>query len=400
MMRLIIKHFHKLKKKINQLLSSKIENIFQSRAAINVTSPALPPLREVLPLLKIIWMSKKVTNMGVFHKEFESQLQKYLGAPHISLFSSGTSALITTLKSLELEGEVITTPFSFIATINAIVWAGFKPVFVDIDKKSLNINPELIEQRINHRTVAIVAVHCYGNPCDINSLIAICNKYKLKLIFDGAQAFDSKLNGKNIVNYGDMSILSFHATKVFTTFEGGAIICQTLNQKRKLDKLKNFGFNSQDDIDLIGLNFKMNEFCCLLGIIQLKYIKKYLKKRKLLAEVYRQKLINSTGISLIEIESNHDINNSYFPILIEKDYLLSRDELISKLQIRGINLRKYFFPLLSNLKMYNHLDSSDLSNLPVANDIANKVVCLPIYPDLKLKELKKIAHYINNPDEI
>ena len=361
---------------------------------INVTSPALPPLSEVISLLKIIWENKRLTNQGPFHDQFEKELCKYLNVENISLFTNASLAILTSIKALRLTGNIITTPYTFVATTHAIKWAGLEPKFVDINPSDCNINPKLIENAIDDDTSAILAVNCYGNPCQINNLTKISKEHNIKLIIDAAQSFGVKYKKENIFIGGDLSVVSFHATKTFNTFEGGAVITKNLEIKKRLDKMKNFGFEDEINITEIGLNCKMNEFSSLLGIVQLKYIDEYLKKRKKIAETYFKYLSNIEGIETFTREKFIESNNTYFPIIVNSKYPKNRDELYRLLRSNGILTRRYFYPLISNLKMYSHLNSSKRSNLPEANRIAKQVLCLPIYPDLSKEDQYRILDLI------
>ena len=361
---------------------------------INVTSPALPPLNEVIPLLKTIWDSKVVTNQGPLHDQFEKELCKYLEVKNITLFNNASSAILTSLKALKLTGNIITTPYTFVATIHAIDWAGLEPKFVDINPYDFNINPKLVEDAIDKNTSGILAVNCYGNSCDINSLEKISKKYNIKLLIDAAQSFGTKNHNRNIFKAGDLSIISFHATKTFTTFEGGAVISKSLELKKILDRMKNFGFEDEIKISESGLNSKMNEFSAALGIVQLKYIDKYLMKRNDIAKLYYEKLSSYKGIKTFSISNLIQSNNTYFPILVDENYPVTRDELYESLKAIGVFSRRYFYPIISNLKMYSHLPSSKKSNLPVANKLSEQVLCLPIYPELKIEDQLKIINHI------
>ena len=363
---------------------------------INVTSPELPPLSEVISLLEKVWKSKILTNQGPFHDQFENELCKYLDVKNISLFNNASLAILTSLKALKLTGNIITTPYTFVATTHAISWAGLEPKFVDIRSSDFNINPKIVENAIDENTSAILAVNCYGNPCDIKSLEKISKKHNLKLIIDAAQSFGVRCPKENIFKGADLSILSFHATKTFTTFEGGAVICKKKETKIKLDKMKNFGFEDEVNISEIGLNCKMNEFSSILGIVQLKYINNNLLKRKIIADRYFKNLSNIKGIELLSEKLLHESNNTYFPVIVSGEYPISRDQLYQSLKSIGVFTRRYFYPITSNLKMYSNLKSSNKLNLPVANRTANQILCLPIYPDLKNDDQFKVIKLIKD----
>lgn len=366
---------------------------------IFVTQPSLPPLDEFVGALKSIWDSKWLTNAGPFHEEFEKKLTDYLGVKYLSLFSNGTLALITALQSLRITGEVITTPFSFVATTHSLWWNGIKPVFVDIEPNLFNLNPEKIEAAITPKTTAIMPVHVYGNPCEMDKIQRIADTYGLKVIYDAAHAFGVKIDGNSVLNYGDMSILSFHATKVFNTIEGGAIICHDENTKKRIDYLKNFGYAGEETVIAPGINAKMNEIQAAYGLIQLNYMEDVFINRKKITNKYRELLKNTNGISFFSDISSVTHNYSYFPIIVEKElYGIDRDELNHKLKEHNIIGRRYFYPLISQFPTYKGLDSSSPSNLPIAEQITKKVFCLPIYPDLKLEDVERICGIINNKD--
>jgi dTDP-4-amino-4,6-dideoxygalactose transaminase len=371
----------------------------KNKETIYVTQPNLPPLEKLKPYLEEIWKNKILTNNGPFHKKFEKKLAQYLGVKYVNLFANGTLALVTALQELRITGEVITTPFSFAATTHSLWWNNVQPVFVDIEKDTFTLDVEKIEAAITPKTTAILPVHVYGNPCNVEKLQEIANIYGLKIIYDAAHAFGVKINGNSILNFGDLSVLSFHATKVFNTFEGGAIICHDEQTKKRIDYLKNFGFAGETTVIAPGINSKMNEFQAALGLLQLEYVEKNIKKRKTIAEYYRKCLKNVNGISFLQDIGNIKNNYSYFPILVNKDeYGITRDELYNKLKENGIYGRRYFYPLISNFPTYRALKSASVENLPVANEIAEKVICLPIYSDLQLSYVDKIMEIITNYD--
>ena len=362
---------------------------------ITVTSPLLPPLEEFIPYLEKIWDSKWITNNGQFHQQLEEALCDYLGVKYISVFTNGTLPLITALQALRITGEVITTPYSFVATTHALWWNGIKPVFVDIDPKTLNLDPKKIERAITPKTTAIMPVHVYGNPCDMEEIQAIADKYGLKVIYDAAHAFGVRINGESILNFGDMSTLSFHATKTYNTIEGGALICHDEKTKKRIDYLKNFGFAGETEVVAPGINAKMDEVRAAYGLLNLKYVDKAIDNRKIIAQTYREGLKQIKGISCL-----HDIegirhNYSYFPIFVdEKEYGLTRDELYQKLKDNNILGRRYFYPLISDFSTYRELDSAKPSNLPIANKVADQVICLPIYDNLELKDVERVISKI------
>ncbi len=362
---------------------------------IYVTQPFLAPLDEFIPLLSEIWNNKIITNGGPYHQALENALCEYLGVKYISLFSNGTLGLITALQTLRIGGEVITSPYSFVATSHSLLWNGIKPVFVDIDPHSFNINTDLIESAITPQTTAIMPVHCYGQPCDLERIEKIADAYNLKVIYDAAHAFGVNINGQSILNFGDLSVLSFHATKVFNTFEGGAIISPDLKTKQRIDHLKNFGFVDEVTVVAPGINAKMSEINAAFGLLQLKYHDQSIASRKRIDEIYRKKLLHVKGISLHHIDDNLQYNYAYFPVLVNSEYPLSRDDLYFKLRDAGIFARRYFYPLISDFPMYRSLTSAQNSNLPVARQISNQILCLPIYPDLNEIQQDQVINLIS-----
>ncbi|WP_194788166.1 DegT/DnrJ/EryC1/StrS family aminotransferase [Pseudomonas sp. UFMG81] len=351
---------------------------------ITVTSPLLPPLEEFLPYLESIWESKRLTNAGPFHEQLEQELAEHLGVEHISLFSNGTLALVTALQALRVTGEVITTPYSFVATGHSLLWNNLKPVFVDIDPRTNNLDPQRIIEAITPETTAILPVHCYGIPCDVDAIQEIADTYGLKVIYDAAHAFGVRQDGKSILNNGDLSILSFHATKVFNTFEGGAIICKDEKLKRRIDFLKNFGYVDETVIMATGINGKMNEIQAAFGVLQLRHIDDALQRRRRVFERYREALKGLDGITLLQQPQGLDWNYAYCPILIdEKRFGASRDMVYQLYRDQNILVRRYFYPLICEFPMYRGLASSNLERLPNALEISRQVLCLPIYPDLE-----------------
>lgn len=334
---------------------------------IYVTQPFLPPLEEFIPYLEKIWASKWLTNVGPFHEQLEAELCEYLGVEHIALFTNGTIALITALQALRITGEVITTPYSFVATAHSLLWNGIKPVFVDVDPNTLNLDPAKIEAAITPQTAAIMPVHCYGHPCDTKAIQKIADNYNLKVIYDAAHAFGVQDGQGSILRHGDLSVLSFHATKVFTTFEGGAIVCPDAKTKVRVDQLKNFGHVGEVTVVAPGINGKMSEFNAALGLLQLKYIDQALARRKKIDADYRERLKGEKGIHCIGDSGEKVANYAYFPILVGPDYPISRDDLYEKLKANNIHPRRYFYPLISDFPMYRGLPSAHRENLPGRN---------------------------------
>jgi len=347
-----------------------------------VTQPYLPPLEEFLPYLREIWGSKWLTNNGQFHQKLEKSLAEYLGVPHISLFANGTLALITALQALRISGEVITTPFSFVATTHALHWNGIRPVFVDIEPDSFNLDPRRITEAITQQTSAILPVHVYGRPCRIEAIQEIADNHGLKVIYDAAHAFGVRQDGSTILGAGDFSILSFHATKVFNTFEGGAGISPNARTKARIDDLKNFGFADEVTVLAPGINAKMNEVQSAFGLLQLTHIETMLAGRGRVAARDNAGLAGVRGITLPGNPAGVELNHSYFPVLVEAHYPLGRDGLYNKLREHNIFSRRYFYPLISAFPMYRNLPSAVPGNLPVASAVAARVLCLPIFPDL------------------
>ncbi|MHB0764602.1 DegT/DnrJ/EryC1/StrS family aminotransferase [Stutzerimonas sp. NM35] len=361
---------------------------------ITVTSPLLPPLEEFIPYLEQIWTSRILTNGGAMHQQLEQALCDYLGLEHIALFANGTLALVTALQSLRITGEVITTPYSFVATAHSLLWNGIKPVFVDIDPATLNLDPLKIEAAITPSTTAIMPVHCYGNPCDIAAIERIAEIYNLRVIYDAAHAFGVRDEGGSILRHGDLSVLSFHATKVFNTFEGGAIICPDAKTYRRIGHLKNFGFVNETTVIAPGINGKMNEVSAAFGLLQLQHIDQALARRREIDRLYRVLLDGLSGVRCVESLAYEHTNHAYFPILVEPEFPLARDELYQRLRENNILARRYFYPLISDFPMYRALPSAEPANLPVARSVASKVICLPIYPDLADEDVETICNLI------
>ncbi len=359
---------------------------------IYVTQPFLPPLEEFIDSLKIIWENKWLTNNGPFHQQFEKALADYLGVKYISLFSNGTLALITALQTLKITGEVITTPYSFVATTHALWWNGIKPVFVDIEPEYLNIDPKKIESAITSNTTAILPVHVYGNPCQMEKIQKIADTHGLKVIYDACHAFGVKKKDTSILNHGDLSVLSFHATKIFNTFEGGAIVCHDEKTKRRIDDLKNFGFRDEVTVVTPGINAKMNEFQSALGILQLKYLEQNIQKRKKIVERYHANLSTIKGITYLKKEENVSSNYAYFPILITDEYGLTRENVYELFKENNILSRRYFYPLISQFSSYHELPSA--KNLSIAEKVSSQILCLPLYPDLKDETIDLICNLL------
>lgn len=363
---------------------------------IYVTQPYLPPLEEFYPYLQKIWDSKILTNCGPFHHQLEDALCSYLGVKHICLFTNATIALVTALQSLRITGEVITTPYSFVATSHSLLWNGIKPVFVDVDPKTLNLDPKKIEAAITPQTTAILPVHCYGHPCDVDAIQEIADTYNLKVIYDAAHAFGVQCHCGSVLNHGDLSILSFHATKTFNTFEGGAIVCPDSKTKIRIDQLKNFGHVGETNVVAPGINGKMSEFSAALGLLQLGYIGQALDRRKAIDTAYRSQLRNVKGIHCLDDSGEKVSNYAYFPILVDDDYPVSRDVLYQRFKQIGIHPRRYFYPLISEFPMYRGFPSARSENLSVATNASRKVLCLPMYPNLADETVVDVCLFIGS----
>jgi dTDP-4-amino-4,6-dideoxygalactose transaminase len=363
---------------------------------IYITQPDLPPLQEFQSYLEKIWINKVLTNGGPFHQELESALCEYLGVKYISLFINGTLALVTALRALDITGEVITTPYSFVATAHSVLWNGIRPVFVDIDPETLNLDPSKIEAAITPNTTAILPVHCYGRPCDTAAIGQIAAERGLKVIYDAAHAFGVKQEGRgSILLDGDLSVLSFHATKVFNTVEGGAIVCGSAEMKKHIDHLKNFGITDEVTVSELGINGKMSEINAAFGLLQLRYVDTAIARRGEIDRQYRSLLANIPGIRCVDTSGPKVTPNySYFPIFVDPTYSLSRDQLYEKLKSNNIFTRRYFYPLISEYSMYRGLPSADSENLPVATETASKILCLPLYPNLSDRDVSTIVELI------
>lgn len=366
-----------------------------NKKQITVTSPLLPPLEEFIPYLHKIWDSKWITNMGQFHQQLEEALCDYLGVKYISIFTNGTLPLITALQALEIKGEVITTPYSFVATTHSLWWNGIKPVFVDIDPITCNIDPNKIEAAITPQTTAIMPVHVYGTPCDMDAIQAIADKYGLKVIYDAAHAFGVKQNGKSVLAAGDMSTLSFHATKVFNTIEGGALICHSAEMKKQIDYLKNFGFEDEITVVAPGINGKMDEIRSAYGLLNLRQVDKAIDIRKKIVQQYRNALQGISGISFMNDIEGVRHNYAYFPIFVDAEkYGMTRDELYFKMKAKNILGRRYFYPLISTFSTYKDLESSNPKKLPISVKMADSVICLPIHTELTDEDVKRVIEAI------
>lgn len=363
----------------------------ENKKVITVTSPLLPSLDDFMPYLQDIWNRKWLTNNGHYHQELEKALCKYLKVPYISLFTNGTLPLITALQALRITGEVITTPYSFVATTHSLWWNGIKPVFVDIDPVTGNLDPDKIEAAITPRTTAIMPVHVYGQPCDTKRIQEIADKYGLKVIYDAAHAFGVEVNGESILNAGDMSTLSFHATKVYNTIEGGALVIHDEATKKRIDYLKNFGFAGETTVVAPGINSKMDEVRSAYGLLNLKQVDAAIEARHRVAEQYREALRDVPGIRVMEDIPGVRHNYSYFPIFIDEEkYGMTRDELYFKMKENNVLGRRYFYPLISEFSTYRGLESARPGNLPIATQMAESVICLPMYHTLSVKDVERI----------
>lgn len=359
-----------------------------------VTQPHLPPLEDFLPALRQIWDSRVLTNGGPFHQKFEQALCKYLGVGHVSLFTNGTIALVAALQALRVTGEVITTPYSFVATAHSLLWNGIKPVFVDVNPHTLNLDPAKIEAAITPYTTAILAVHVYGHPCDIEAIQKIADNYNLRVIYDAAHAFGVQCHCGSLLNHGDLSVLSFHATKVFNTFEGGAIVSPDAKTKQRIDHLKNFGFVDEVTVVAPGINGKMSEFNAALGLLQLEHVDAAIARRREIDVIYRERLGVIKGIHCLTNAGETRENFAYFPVLVGYPYALSRDALYDYLKRYGIYSRRYFYPLISEFPMYRGLPTAQRGNLPVASEAATRILCLPIYPALSDSDVEHVCNLI------
>ena len=364
---------------------------------ITVTSPLLPDFNDFTELLKDVWESKWITNNGQFHRRFEQALCEYLKVPYISVFTNGTLPLITALQALHISGEVITTPYSFVATTHSIWWNGIKPVFVDIDPENCGLDPDKIEAAITPKTTAIMPVHCYGKPCDTKRIQESADKYGLKVIYDAAHAFGVEVNGKSILEEGDMSTLSFHATKVFNTIEGGALVMHDEATKKRIDYLKNFGFSGETEVVAPGINSKMDEVRSAYGLLNLKQVDNAISHRQWVANQYRDALRTIKGIRFFEDMVGVKHNYSYFPIFVDaEEYGMTRDELYFKMKDHNVLGRRYFYPLISQFSTYRGLPSANVENLPNATKIADQVICLPMHHELTKDDIQRVLNLILN----
>lgn len=384
---------------MNEIIKSKVYDYsssddYKEVHPIYVTQPTLPPLEEFVPYLQDIWKTKILTNGGPYHQKLEKALRDYLGVEYLSLVSNGTLGLVTALQALRITGQVITTPYSFVATAHSLLWNGVEPVFVDVDPNTLNMDPSKIEAAITPHTTAIMPVHCYGQPCNVSEIQKIADNYNLKVIYDAAHSFGVKDDGGSILRHGDLSVVSFHATKVFNTFEGGAIICPDAKTKQRIDHLKNFGFVDETTVVAPGINGKMSELNAAMGLLQIKHVDNAIAKRRLVAERYVKGLSDVKGISLLKASSNYLENYSYFPIMVKNDYWMSRDELYEKLKDKNIYARRYFYPLITEFPMYRGLASAAAGKLPFATEAAKSVICLPMYPNLMESQIDHIVDTI------
>lgn len=362
---------------------------------ITVTSPLMPDLEELNQYLQDIWQRKWITNNGHYHKELEKALCEYLDVPYVSLFTNGTLPLITALQALRITGEVITTPYSFVATTHSLWWNGIKPVFVDIDPSTGNLDPDQIEAAITPRTTAIMPVHVYGKPCDTDRIQEIADKYGLKVIYDAAHAFGVKVNGTSILNAGDMSTLSFHATKVYNTIEGGALVMHDEQTKKRIDYLKNFGFAGETEVVAPGINSKMDEMRAAYGLLNLKQVDEAIEARHQVAIKYREALRNIEGITFFDDMPGVKHNYSYFPIFVDAEkYGMTRDELYFKMKEQNVLGRRYFYPLISTFSTYRGLESAKPKNLPNAHKMADEVICLPMHHALSEEDVYRILELI------
>ncbi len=367
------------------------------KETLYVTQPVLPPIDDFIASLKEIWANKVLTNGGPFHQHFENALAEYLGVKHLSLFANGTLALVTALQAHRIAGEVITTPFSFVATAHSIWWNGIKPVFADIDPITLNLNPRMVEAAITPQTTAIMPVHVYGHPCDVEAFREIGEVYGVKIIYDAAHAFGVRHRDQSLMSFGDLSVMSFHATKVFNTIEGGAIICPDERIKRRIDFLKNFGYCGETKVIAPGINAKMNELQSAYGLLQLKSVDNHITAREQIFRRYKNLLAEVPGIHVHDWPTGTKANFAYCPILVDSEkYGRSRNDLYHDLKKVGIHARMYFYPLITSFNTYSGLPSAAPSNLPIANAVAESILCLPIYPDLALDQVDRVCEEIQH----
>ena len=363
---------------------------------ITVTKPYLPPLEELIPYLERIWDTKILSNNGPLHQELESALASFLGVQHVALFCNATIALMAAQRLLGVEGEVITTPYSFVATSNALEWMGNTPVFADIEPHGLTIDPASVERLVTSNTTAIMPLHCYGNMCHTEALQEIANRHGLKIIYDACHSFGVEDTGGSSLRHGDMSVVSFHATKVFNTFEGGLLICDSAEMKAKADRMKNFGFENEVSVPDSGINGKMSEFNAAIGLLQIKHLPAQIKARALIDDSYRRALQSIPGITCVDPIGQKKRNYAYFPILVGPEYPLSRDQLYEKLASEGFLGRRYFYPLIPEFPVYSRLPSAKVSLLPVAFEVSRRVICLPLYSELSIPDADRICDVITS----
>ncbi|MFJ3058888.1 DegT/DnrJ/EryC1/StrS family aminotransferase [Herbaspirillum sp. NPDC087042] len=367
-----------------------------NKKPVYVTRPFLPPLEEFNHYLEKIWHNQILTNGGPFHEELEQRLAQYLGVEHVSLFSNGTLALITALQALEIAGEVITTPYSFVATTHALHWNRLTPVFVDIEPDHLTLDPAKIEAAITEHTKAILPVHCYGYPCKVEAIQKIADKHGLKVIYDAAHAFGVRYRSQGLLAHGDLAVLSFHATKVFNTFEGGAIISRDAATKLKIDQLKNFGSIDETTIALPGINAKMSEVNAAMGLLQMQYLDSIFAERQRVDQRYRELLRDVAHVSCLLPPEQTQWNHAYFPILINPGFPIDRDELYQRMRASEVYARRYFYPLISEFPAYSHLPSAPGDNLPVATEMTRRILALPIYPSLTEEDQDRVVDIIRS----
>jgi dTDP-4-amino-4,6-dideoxygalactose transaminase len=365
-----------------------------SKEPILVMRPSLPDYEEFVELASVIWENRTLSNRGPLLVRLEEALKEYLNVPYVSVVSSGTVACMLALRHLGMEGDVITTPFSYLATTHAIAWAGGRPVFADIDPGTLNINSAEIEKQITSDTKGILAVHCYGNPCDTEALANLAARYNLPLVYDGAHCFGSVHNERSLLAFGDLSVLSLHATKVFGTLEGGAVISHDADTKASIDRLANYGIVDEESVESLGLNGKMGELNAAFGLALLRKMTKEIEMRRIVAERYWSALETVRGIKCVCSPKQLGRNYYAFPILVNSDYPVDRDTLYHRLKADKIHARRYFFPLVSDLPMYRNAPGADADNLPIASEIARQVLCLPMYPDLEQSEQERILQHL------
>jgi dTDP-4-amino-4,6-dideoxygalactose transaminase len=361
-----------------------------------VTRPALPPLHELMPLLEDIWSTRVLSNDGKYHEAFERELANYLQVPHVALVSNATLGLLLALRDSRMRGKVLTTPFSFVGTSHALAFAGLEPVFVDIDADTLNIDPARVDEAMDETITGILPMHCFGRSCDVDSIAAIATRHQIPVVYDAAHAFGVCDEGGSILRHGDYSVLSFHATKVFNTFEGGAVICRSAESKRSIDLLRKFGIVDEAHVELTGLNAKLNEFQCALGCVQLRHVDDYIFRRGQIDARYRQLIADIPGLRMLDPLSGGKANHYSFPILVEPDYPLSRDALMDKLRAHGVVARKYFSPLISDMPMYRDRPSAAAHNLPVAQRISSSILCLPMFPDLTEQDQQRVIDLLHH----